>query len=188
MATKVQAPEQARDFTISDINGNEISLQSYKGKKVILSFFRYAECIFCNLHIRKLSQALDQIENSQYQFMAVFQSPKDHVHEHFTNKLIDVSLIADPARRLYKLYAVEESNFIKFLRGTMRLDKFFYALMSGIGVKVGHGSKFLVPADFLVNEEGMIVKAYYGKNISDHLPVDQVVKFLIKKEKDGTEA
>jgi hypothetical protein len=39
------------------------------------------------------------------------------------------------------------------------------------------GKKTLVPADFLIDD--LIVKhAYYGKNISDHIPMETVMKFI----------
>ncbi len=39
-----QAGGQAPDFTLSDILDREVRLSEYRGRKVLLSFFRYASC------------------------------------------------------------------------------------------------------------------------------------------------
>ena len=41
-------------FTATDIHGNKIALEDYKGKKLMLCFFRYAGCPFCIIAILKL--------------------------------------------------------------------------------------------------------------------------------------
>ena len=40
------------------------------------------------------------------------------------------------------------------------------------------GSITLVPADFLIGPDGTILLAYYGRDISDHLPVEIILQRL----------
>ena len=42
----------------------------------------------------------------------------------------------------------------------------------------GHGSSTLIPADFLINKDQTIHTAYYGNDISDHIPLRQIELFL----------
>jgi len=37
------------------------------------------------------------------------------------------------------------------------------------------GNMNRIPADFLIDENGKIAIAYYGKNISDHLPLETIL-------------
>ena len=39
------------------------------------------------------------------------------------------------------------------------------------------GPKAMVPADFLVDPEGVVWKAYYGTAVSDHIPFEDVSAF-----------
>jgi len=40
------------------------------------------------------------------------------------------------------------------------------------------GDKAIVPADFLINEDGTIHTAYYGNNIGDHIPIELINEFI----------
>jgi peroxiredoxin len=53
---KLQAPRAIIDFDSHDVYGNPIRLSEFKGKKVILAFFRDAACPFCNLRVYELTQ------------------------------------------------------------------------------------------------------------------------------------
>ena len=46
--------QPAVDFSVTDIFGNRISLADYRGKKLLLSFYRYAACPFCNYRVHEL--------------------------------------------------------------------------------------------------------------------------------------
>jgi len=46
----------------------------------------------------------------------------------------------------------------------------FFNLNSGVKVPV-------LPADFLIDENQKIYKAYYGKNYSDHLEISDVLEW-----------
>jgi hypothetical protein len=51
------------------------------------------------------------------------------------------------------------------------------ALWSGFMIGKMEGKKTLLPADFLIDD--LIVKrAYYGKKISDHIPMDEIIDFI----------
>ncbi len=39
---RIQTGEPARDFETQDLEGNIIRLKDYQGKRLLLSFFRYA--------------------------------------------------------------------------------------------------------------------------------------------------
>jgi peroxiredoxin Q/BCP len=35
----------------------------------------------------------------------------------------------------------------------------------------------LIPADFLIDEQSKIYKAHYGKNLNDHIAIDEIKRF-----------
>jgi len=93
---RLQAGQPAPDFLRPDIGGKTIRLGDYRGRYLLLSFYRYASCPFCNLRVHELLQR----------------------------------------------------------------------------------SITLVPADFLIGPDGRILVAYYGKDISDHLPIEIILQQL----------
>lgn len=42
----------------------------------------------------------------------------------------------------------------------------------------GLNTNNILPADFLIDENGYIVEAYYGQDIGDHIPFERIENFL----------
>ena len=72
---RLQPGQAAPDFTVTDFTGVTRTLSDYRGKKVLLSFYRYASCPFCNLRIHQLRQKAAEWEGQGLVMLAVFQSP-----------------------------------------------------------------------------------------------------------------
>jgi hypothetical protein len=51
------------------------------------------------------------------------------------------------------------------------------------GFKAGksEGAKTLIPADFIIDANLNISKSYYGKDIGDHMPIEMIMKEVLKK-------
>ena len=56
------------------------------------------------------------------------------------------------------------------------------ALMSGMGMvgMRGMATGNLMPADFLIDEQGMVVETYYGKDVGDHIPMERIELFAAR--------
>lgn len=174
---KLKTGDMAKSFSAYDINGKEINISNYEGRKVLLSFYRYASCPLCNLRIHQLISKNDYFENKGLTLIAVFQSPKINIKEYVGKQDVPFSIIADPSMKLYRLYSVELS-FIKMILGLFNFSKLKAARMNNFKVGKMDGKLTRVPADFMINEEGKIDIAYYGKDISDHLPIEQIEEYL----------
>ncbi|MCJ7807662.1 MAG: hypothetical protein MUP73_02940, partial [Dehalococcoidia bacterium] len=86
-------------------------------------------------------------------------------------------IIADPRRDIYRLYGVE-SSWLGYTRGMLRFSNFYKAIWKGFLPGKMEGEKALLPADFLIGPDLIIRKAYYGKDIGDHLPIREIERFL----------
>ncbi len=169
--------EKAIDFSVIDLSGRKITLQDFKDKKVLLSFFRYASCPLCNLRISQLIQQYENLNEKGIVILAFFQSPKESMLEYVGKQNVPFPLIPDPKREIYRLYRVEKSWF-KYVIGGISW-KMFKALRKGYKIKDQEGKQNLVPADFLI-EKMIIKKAYYGKTIADHISFKEINQFLEK--------
>jgi len=172
----------APDFDVIDMYDTPHKLSDYRGKKVMLSFYRYASCTFCNLRIAELIRAYPEFSKQNMEFLAVFQSSKDKVLEHAGALKPPFPNIPDPKRALYKLYGVQHSSRWKYFVGLLHFNKLITAFSKGLIKGKSDGDKFLIPADFLINENQIIDTAYYGKDISDHLPLVVIRNFINRGE------
>ena len=150
-------------------------------KKLGYTFFKpanlffCASCPLCNLRISQMIQQSDKLKEKGLHIIAFFQSPKASMLEYVGKQDPPFPLIPEPKRVVYKKYGVEKSWF-KYILGGMSV-KMLKALKKGYKVENMEGQKNLVPADFLLSNL-VIKRAYYGKSIADHLPLEEIFNFL----------
>ncbi len=172
---RIEEGSTAVNFTVEDIFGNKISMSDYKDKKLLLSFFRYASCPLCNLRIAQLIQNYDSLTSKGLHIIAFFQSPKESILEYVGKQDSPFPIIPDPGRQVYKLYGVESSK-LGYIRGGVSYTM-LTALKAGFKPGRKEGIKELLPADFLI-ENLTIKRAFYAKQIAEHIPLEQIWPFL----------
>lgn len=170
---KLVAGDQAPTFVLSDLGDQPVNLAAYRGRKVLLSFYRYASCPFCNLRVHELTQRAPGWQAQGLDLIAVFQSPRESILEYAGSHPRPFPIVADPQRELYRRYGVEGS-WSGFLKAGLQVGKMASALHKGFLPGRMEGDINMVPADFLIDEAGNIRVAYYGRDISDHFPVEQI--------------
>lgn len=176
---RLKKGEFAKDFNMTDIFGNRITLKDYSGKKLMLSFYRYASCPLCNLRVHQLIQYYPKFHEKGLEMLAFFQSPRGSILRYVGKRDSPFPIIADPNREVYDLYGVE-SSLKGYLKGLTRTSAFSEARKLGFKGGRTEGKKTLIPADFLIGPNLKIEVTYYGKDIGDHLPIEDIERFLTK--------
>lgn len=175
---KLKVREKAPNFEAVDTNGEIIKLSSYKGQKVFIAFFRYAGCPVCNFRIHELIENYDNISSKGYKIIAIYESNNDTLREYIKETPIPFTVIGNHNLRLYKEYRVEKS-FWKMLGSAFKKQpkeamKKGNKQFSKKYKRDGHLNR--IPADFLIDEKGLLTTVHYGKNIGDHLPLSEILK------------
>jgi len=170
--------QRAPSFVTNDIWGNTINLAQIENKKILLSFFRYAECAVCQLRVSEIMREKSKFKDQNIEVIAIFQSPVESLKLNIADRIhFDFTVIADPERVLYDLYYVKPS-WTKMLK-TMNLDgikRVFESIKAGFkpGGKV-EGKFHQIPADFVIDDNKTILVAKYGNNIVDHIPLCEIL-------------
>jgi peroxiredoxin len=163
------------------IDGSQFDNYSLKGKKYLLTFFRFATCPFCNMRMAQLVQTKPEL-GEDFEIVAIFESEIDHLKKHANKHLAKFPILADHGRKYYELFGVKKS-VIGMLKGMVfRMPTAMKAMLRGY---LPHevSSRFLImPLSLLVDEQGVIQAIYHGKDEGDHMPLEQVKKF--SKEED----
>ena len=173
---KLVKGQQVPNFELVSLNGETFSRDSMLGKRYMISFYRYASCPFCNLRISFLMGLHDELELDN-QMLGIFQSDASDMNKHVAGQEPSFPLFSDYERTHYKMFGVDKSVWA-YIKGALRLNTLLKAFRKGFFIKNAMGPKTTIPADFLVDEKGIIQYAYYGKDITDHLDIDIVEVFL----------
>lgn len=170
---KVAERTAAPDFSTTDVFGKPVRLSGLRGQRVLLSFMRNAGCAVCNLRVHELRQKADSLRAANTAVVLVYESDTATMREYLADEQIPFTFIADPEQTLFGQYAVETSVG-KFLRsmanGVMAKGKAGSALTHK-PMPRQDGNMTRIGADFLLDENGIVERAHYGRFVGDHLPL-----------------
>ena len=127
--------DKAPEFTLQDKNGNEVSLNNFLGKKVVLYFYPKDSTPGCTKQACAFASAYEQFKSND---IAVIGVSKDSIASHvkFAEKYnLPFILLSDPERKAIEAYGVWQEK-----------------KMCG---KVGMG---VVRTTFIIDENGNIEK------------------------------
>lgn len=167
----------APPVSLPAIDDTTFSTERLAGRKYLLSFFRYASCPFCNLRLRELTLRRNELPD-KFGFVCVFDSPINELRRYATRHKAPFPILADATNTYYRAYGIEHS-FAAVTKGA------FVHLGTAIKAVFRHGyipwtvkgRVTTLPADFLVDEQGIIRIAHYGKDEADRLAFDEIKKF-----------
>lgn len=113
---------KAPDFTLMSKDGMEVSLSSFKGKKVVLYFYPRDNTPGCTRQACAFASAFDEFKKLNVQVIGI---SKDSVASHakFAQKYsLPFLLLSDPERKAIEAYGVwqEKKNFSKVTMGVVR--------------------------------------------------------------------
>lgn len=167
--------EFAPDFKIRDTKGQQHSIEQYKGKTILLTFYRNAGCPVSYHRFLELEQERQFFESKSITLISVYESEPNAV------KMLQGStdhyqiMVADPLGLLYSQYRVDASKSkitLGYLHGAkQKAQKGKKAMPTKIKQD---GNSDRLSAEFLIDGNGNILIAYYAKYLGDHLPLEQL--------------
>ncbi|WP_237109625.1 peroxiredoxin-like family protein [Nonomuraea sp. MG754425] len=146
-----------------------------------LQFRRYAGCPICNTHLRSISLRHDELRDARITDIAVFHFSAEAMRPHQGD--LPFHVVADPERTLYQEFGVEVSPRAvlhpKALAAPFKSSTYatvVRGLRSGGSPAPPRGDNALgLPADFLIDADGLIVAAKYGRHAADQWSIDEML-------------
>ncbi|KQZ69207.1 redoxin domain-containing protein [Rhodanobacter sp. FDAARGOS 1247] len=169
------APAAAPALDLVDIHGRPIAIHR-AGRLTLLSFFRDAACPFCNFRIYELTSEHAALAARGLDIVAVFSASQADVLRFAGHRPRPFPLAADPTSRAHEIYGIERSLWRKLKAIVTRVPTLLRG-MRLVGL-AGLNTSNLMPADFVIDEHGRIVEAYYGRDAGDRIPLERVQQLL----------
>lgn len=143
--THLQEGDQAPGFTAVDQNGKTISLDDFKGKKVVLYFYPKDDTPGCTAQACNLRDNYDELINNGFQIIGV-STDSVKSHKKFEEKYaLPFPLVADEDKSIVENYGVwGEKKFMG--RQYMGINR----------------------TTFLIDEEGIIKSVIYKPDTKNH--------------------
>ena len=167
------------NIILPSIDGNTFNLESLDGRPYLLSFLRFASCPFCNLRINQFVKRYNEF-GKDFTIVAVYDSSIENLTRYTEGHNSPFPILADEENKYYKQYKIEHS-FIGMLKGMiLKMPTLLMGMFKGYLPLRIKGSITTMPADFLIDRDGVIQEAYYGKDADDHLPFETIKEFSLK--------
>ncbi len=181
-ATKLMVGMPAPNFQTVDLFDQPINLDDYKGRWLLLSFYRNAACAICNLQVHKLIAKYPEYQRKGLELLAIFESPRANLLQYVGKQDAPFPIIGDPEARLYNLYEIETSE--EKVKATMAdagtPERVKEASAAGFELTEEAGSNFYrMPADFLIDPDGIIREAFYSELVGQHINLNTVDSYLM---------
>ena len=176
--TQVTGGEPAPDFIRRGVTGKQLRLSDFRGKRVLLCFFRYATCPFCTVRFGRLANEAERYAYAGLVIIGVFESAQDYIMNYIGRRGLPFPVIADPGGKLYTLYGVKKS-MPGLLFGMFRMPTLLRALLNpDYRLAMPDASMTRIPADFLINTDMTLAETHYGSDIGDHIPFKTIDAFI----------
>ena len=169
--------DKAPQFTLPAIDGSTFNMADMKGKRVILTFFRFSTCPLCNMRIRRIVQRWNEFSKDAV-MVAVFDAKVGDLQKRMKKHDAPFVVVADETYEQFNKNGVKKS-FFKFMWGAMRspLTLLQATLRGYVPLTLSISKLSTIPVDILIDEDGKVVEAHYCKDTADHLSLDRMIAF-----------
>ena len=170
---KVELGDQIASFTVDTITGIPVTLPIAGSEYTHLQFRRFAGCPVCNFHLLTMARRQDEIAAAGINEVVVFHSHQDEMLKYQAQ--LPFHCVADPSKRLYRQFGVENSLWALFHPGVL-LNGAKWVVGQRRFYRKAENGIFGLPADIMINRSGQVVAVKYGNHADDQWSVDDLLK------------
>ncbi|MCG5220548.1 thioredoxin-dependent thiol peroxidase [Streptosporangium sp. KLBMP 9127] len=144
--SRLEPGDAAPDFTLPDADGADVSLDAYRGKRVILYFYPAAMTPGCTKQACDFRDNLGELADADYVVLGVSKDKPAKLAKFVERDALTFPLLSDPELEVHKAYGAygEKSLYGKKVTGVIR-------------------------STFVIDADGKIDKALYNVKATGHV-------------------
>ena len=144
--TRLSPGDRAPDFTLPDADGNEVSLASHQGRKVIVYFYPAALTPGCTKQACDFTESLESLRGAGYEVLGISPDKPEKLAKFREKEGLTITLLSDPDKSVLTAYGAfgEKKLYGKVVQGVIR-------------------------STFVVDEEGVVELAQYNVKATGHV-------------------
>jgi peroxiredoxin Q/BCP len=146
MTDRLTAGDAAPDFTLSDADGNPVSLHDYRGKRVIVYFYPAASTPGCTTQACDFRDSLDRLGAEGFAVLGISPDAPGKLTKFRDKQHLTFPLLSDPDKTALSAYGAygEKKLYGKTVVGVIR-------------------------STFVIDGEGTVELAQYGVKATGHV-------------------
>ena len=174
---QLNAGDIAPSLVLPAVDGTTFDLESFLGKKVILTFYRFSTCPLCNMRIRKIKRRWSEFSTDTV-MVGVFDAGIEDLRKRMKKHDAPFTIVADESYASFEANGVTKS-LGKFILGAAKSPiTLLQATLRGyIPLTMSIAKLSTIPVDILIDENGRVVDAHYCKDTADHMSLEKMIAF-----------
>ena len=153
MSERLAPGDTAPAFTLPDADGNDVSLASHQGRKVIVYFYPAALTPGCTKQACDFTDNLDVLAAAGYDVIGVSPDKPEKLAKFREQESLKVTLVGDPSKAVLEAY------------GAFGEKKLYGKTVTGV-----------IRSTIVVDEAGKVEHAFYNVKATGH--VAKIIKDL----------
>ncbi|MFH9351466.1 thioredoxin-dependent thiol peroxidase [Kitasatospora sp. NPDC017646] len=146
MTERLQPGDTAPAFSLSDADGNQVSLADHRGRKVIVYFYPAALTPGCTKQACDFTDNLEVFAGAGYDVIGISPDQPEKLGKFREKEDLKVTLLSDPEHEVLEAYAAygEKQNYGRTYQGVIR-------------------------STIVVDEQGKVERALYNVKATGHV-------------------
>lgn len=178
---KLTVNQTIPNFKFNTAYQNDQQLHDILKGKTVFWVIRYIGCTVCRYDVHELARQYEMIKTKGAQVYVVMQSDQDHVKQDLDQVELPFDIICDDNLAIYKALEINPAADMAELAGDKMdqlQEKAAKAKECGFVHGDYEGDELQLPALFIVDQNGRVEHAHYGRNIVDMPTVAQLIEML----------
>jgi len=120
--TRLEPGDRAPDFTLSDDQGEQVTLSDLRGRKVIVYFYPAAMTPGCTKQACDFTDSLDSLHASGYEVLGISPDKPEKLAKFRERDGLTIRLLSDPDRSVMQAWGAfgEKKLYGKVVEGVIR--------------------------------------------------------------------
>jgi len=146
MSERLAPGDPAPDFTLPTDTGEEVSLSSFRGRKVIVYFYPAAMTPGCTKQACDFSDSLESLRGAGYEVLGLSKDAPAKLAKFRERDSLTIPLLSDPDLSVHRAYGAygEKKLYGKTVEGVIR-------------------------STFVIDEDGVVERAAYNVKATGHV-------------------
>ncbi|MFF2752044.1 thioredoxin-dependent thiol peroxidase [Kitasatospora sp. NPDC058048] len=146
MSERLQPGDTAPAFSLSDADGNQVSLADHAGRKVIVYFYPAALTPGCTKQACDFTDNLEVLAGAGYDVIGISPDQPEKLGRFREAENLKVTLLSDPDKKVLEAYGA-------------------------FGEKLNYGRTYLgvIRSTIVVDEQGKVEHAFYNVRATGHV-------------------
>ena len=146
MTTRLQPGDHAPAFSLSDDEGNTVSLSDFAGRKVIVYFYPAAMTPGCTKQACDFSESLESLQSQGYEVVGISKDAPAKLAKFRERDSLTIPLLSDQGLEAHHAYGAwgEKKLYGKTVEGVIR-------------------------STFVIDEDGVVTHALYNVKATGHV-------------------